>query len=73
MNAVADKLQPSFKPRNAIERATYKMYDSVAMDGLPVGVQIVGKRLEEEKVLDGMRIIENALKARGLGYKLLNV
>jgi hypothetical protein len=33
-------------------------YDAVAMNGLPVGVQVVGKPWEEEKVLGMMAILE---------------
>ena len=47
------------------------MYDSVAMHGLPVGVQVVGRRLEEEKVMESMKIIEHLLKKDGIGYQLL--
>ena len=61
----------AFKPRNAIERDMYKMYDATRMHGLPVGVQVVGKRLEEEKVLEGMKLIEAALKEAGKAYTLL--
>ena len=35
------------------------------MHGLPLGVQVVGRRLEEEKVLEGMQVIENALREQG--------
>lgn len=31
------------------------------MHGLPVGVQVVGRRLEEEKVLAAMKRLEDAL------------
>ena len=40
-----------FKPRNVIERDMYKMFAGTKMHWLPVGVQVVGKRLEGEKVL----------------------
>lgn len=43
------------------------------MHGLPLGVQVVGQRLEEEKVMEGMKIIESLLRTDGLEYKLLNV
>lgn len=46
---------------NAIAKGAYSYYDAEAMHGLPVGVQIVGQRLEEEKVLAGMERIEEAL------------
>lgn len=48
-----------------IAQRAYSAYDPQAMHGLPVGIQIAGKRLEEEKVLQGMRIIEHALKEMG--------
>ena len=38
------------------------------MHGLPLGVQVVGRRLEEEKVLEGMQVIETALKEQGLVF-----
>ncbi|KAF8641800.1 hypothetical protein AX16_009781 [Volvariella volvacea WC 439] len=62
-----------FKPRNAIEAGGYKTYDPVQMDGLPVGVQIVGKRLEEEKVMEGMKLVERLVREGGGGYELLRV
>jgi hypothetical protein len=33
-------------------------YDAEEMEGLPVGVQVVGKPWEEEKVLGMMRVLE---------------
>lgn len=42
------------------------------MHGLPVGVQVVGQRLEEEKVMEGMKILEKLLRESGIGYKLLD-
>jgi len=41
------------------------------MHGLPVGVQIVGRRLEEEKVLAIMKRVEDALGEQK--YQLLDV
>ena len=50
---------------NSVAKSAYTVYDAEEMHGLPLGVQIVGKRLEEEKVLEGMKIIEVALKKQG--------
>ena len=61
-----------FSPRNTIERDMYKMYDATKMHGLPIGVQVVGKRLEEEKVMEGMKLIERLLKDAGKAYPLLD-
>ncbi|KAK0657256.1 amidase signature domain-containing protein [Cercophora newfieldiana] len=46
---------------NGVARGAYKHYDAQSMHGLPVGVQVVGRRLEEEKVLAVMQMIEDAL------------
>ncbi|KAM6492245.1 Amidase signature domain containing protein [Amanita muscaria] len=50
---------------NSVARLAYTAYDAEDMHGLPLGVQVVGKRLEEEKVLEGMKIIEAALAKQG--------
>lgn len=42
-------------------------YDVQAMEGLPVGVQIVGEAWGEEKVLAMMRVVDDALGPRGFG------
>ena len=46
-------------------------YDADKMAGVPVGVQVVGARLEEEKVLAGMRLVEGVLRDAGKAYVLL--
>lgn len=50
---------------NDIARAVHDVYDAEAMNGLPVGVQVIGRRLEEEKVLAGMKLVKEALAASG--------
>ncbi|KAI6045329.1 amidase signature enzyme [Pisolithus marmoratus] len=69
VNKATDKLPPSFRARNAIERNNYHMYDAEAMDGLPVGVQVVGRRLDEERVLEGMKLIHGLMTDAGLAYQ----
>jgi len=67
VDRLRDALGP-FKPRNAIERGQYKMYDADKMHGLPVGVQVVGRRLQEEKVLEGMKLIQKLLEEDAKAY-----
>lgn len=43
-------------------------YNAEKMHGLPLGVQIVGRKMEEEKVLAGMKIVEQALKDHGVVF-----
>ncbi|KAF2815973.1 amidase signature enzyme [Mytilinidion resinicola] len=70
-----DQLPASFnlKKLNGVARGAYMHYDATKMDGLPVAVQVVGQRLEEEKVLSVMDRIESALEKRGEAYQLLEV
>ncbi|KAH7319267.1 amidase signature domain-containing protein [Rhexocercosporidium sp. MPI-PUGE-AT-0058] len=68
-----DQLPPNFslKKLNGVARGAYKHYDATAMHGLPVAVQVVGQRLEEEKVLAVMTRIEKALGDEK--YQLLEI
>lgn len=63
----------AFKKLNGIAQGAYKHYDAVKMAGLPVGVQVVGRRLQEEKVLAVMERCEDALDKHGGRYELLEV
>ena len=53
---------------NDVARGVHEIYDADAMHGLPLAVQLVGRRFEEEKVLAGMRVVESALAANGGGF-----
>jgi hypothetical protein len=70
-----DQLPPSFNfdALNGVAKGAYKHYDATKMDGLPVAVQVVGQRLEEEKVLSIMARCEDALEKNGGKYNLLEV
>lgn len=54
-----------------IERELFEgktpVYDPKKMDNIPVGIQVVGKKWEEEKVIAMMKVIDDALGARGFG------
>lgn len=43
------------------------VYDPEAMKGLPVGVQVIGKSWEDEKVVAMMKVVDDALGPRGFG------
>ena len=75
VDRVLDKLPGTFKFKdlNGIARGAYTHYDAEAMHGLPIAVQIVGRRLEEEKVLAIMQRVEDALDKTGGRYELLKV
>jgi hypothetical protein len=75
VNRTLDQLPPSFnfKNLNGVAKGAYKHYDAIAMEGLPVGVQVVGQRLQEEKVIALMARCEDALEKNGGKYQLLEV
>jgi len=56
-----DKIDESYECRNAVEQELWSYYDPKLMNGLPVALQVVGQRLEEEKVLAAADVIERAL------------
>lgn len=68
-----DALSKEFRPRHGVERGAYKYYDAVKMEGLPCAVQVVGRRLTEEKTLGCMMVVEEALREKGLVYEQLDV
>lgn len=63
----------TFKNLNGIAKGAYMHYNAAHMHGLPVGIQIVGQRLQEEKVLAVMERIEDCLRRRQLAFKLLEI
>jgi Asp-tRNA(Asn)/Glu-tRNA(Gln) amidotransferase A subunit family amidase len=75
VDPVKDALPASFNisKLNGVARGAYKHYDAIQMSGLPVGVQVIGRRLQEEKVLAVMERIEDALDKNGGRYQLLDV
>lgn len=61
---------PAFKEMNNIARVAYSsVYDAQEMHGLPVGIQIAGRKFEEEKVIEGMKVINDALRSNGSNFK----
>jgi Asp-tRNA(Asn)/Glu-tRNA(Gln) amidotransferase A subunit family amidase len=53
---------------NSVAKDAYLEYNAEKMKGLPVGVQIAGRRMEEEKVLAGMQVVQEALKEHGVVF-----
>ncbi|KAJ5612364.1 hypothetical protein N7510_005558 [Penicillium lagena] len=51
-----------YKPRNALDEWNWGLYDVEQVDGYPVNLQVIGKKLEEEKVLGATTIIEKIWK-----------
>lgn len=59
VSAAEDRLpETQYTPRNPIDAWNWSLYDSEAMDGHPIGLQIVGRRFDEEKVLGVAKVLE---------------
>ncbi|KEF56600.1 uncharacterized protein A1O9_06789 [Exophiala aquamarina CBS 119918] len=73
VDAAKDALPKHWTPSNGVEKGAYKHYDSVKMAGLPVAVQVVGRRLAEEKTLACMKVVEDSLRSDGVVYEHLDI
>ena len=51
-----------YEPRNHVDKFIWDLYDPVLADRMPIGIQIVGKRLNEELVLGAAKVIESVLR-----------
>ena len=63
-----DELRASFGPaRNVAEAFVQNQWteDPERAIGLPVGIQLIGRRHNEEKVLAMLQVLERALKEEG--------
>jgi amidase len=56
------KPEDSYEPRNEMDASNWSLYDPEMMDGHPIGLQLVGRRFEEEKILGAAAVIEKILK-----------
>ena len=55
-----------YEPRNALDEWNWNLFDLDAMNGMPIGVQVVARRLQEEKVLGAAKVIDGILKDDGV-------
>lgn len=77
VDASLDQLPSNFKPGETggstiFEKFMYQdgsrtVYNPQEMAGMPVGVQIVGRKWDDEKVLAMMRVVDEVLGPRGFG------
>jgi amidase len=58
-----DPARTSWDPLNEEDAAIQADYDPEFYDGTPVALQCVGRRMEDEKVLEMVQVISDALKS----------
>jgi amidase len=57
-----DVADPDFEPLNDLDAKNWKGYDADIYDGAPVGLQIVGRKYEEEKIWAIAKILDAVLR-----------
>ncbi|KAK9477591.1 amidase signature domain-containing protein [Lipomyces japonicus] len=55
--------QKAYVPRNDWDATNWPLYNPETMHGLPVNLQLIGGRLAEERLLAGVKRVEEILKA----------
>ncbi|OAA65242.1 Amidase [Niveomyces insectorum RCEF 264] len=58
-----DQLATDYEPRSALDKTIRDEYDPQLQEGTPVGLQLVGRRFQEEKVLALVEMLSDALAA----------
>ena len=64
LDSEAASLMGSYQPRNILDEWNWNMFDLDAMDGMPIGIQIVSRRLQEEKALGAAKAVDNIVNNR---------
>ncbi|KAL0959790.1 hypothetical protein HGRIS_011476 [Hohenbuehelia grisea] len=62
VDPIVDLQHPSHEFYNHEDEAIYKMYDPAVFAGAPVGLQLIGRPLEEEAVIAMTQVVDHALK-----------
>ncbi|KAE8377895.1 amidase signature domain-containing protein [Aspergillus bertholletiae] len=58
VRVAVDGIQNTYQPRNELDAWNWDLYDVEAMEGHPINVQVIGKKLNEETVLGAATVIE---------------
>jgi len=61
-----DSFNSDYKPFNEIDRKNWEAYDPDVYDGAPIGIQLVARKYEEEKVWAIAKIVSAALETAGV-------
>jgi amidase len=62
LDSEAASTMHAYQPRNPLDEWNWNLFDVNAMDGMPIGVQIVARRLHEERALGAAKAINSILR-----------
>ncbi|CAF1087212.1 unnamed protein product [Adineta steineri] len=62
VDPVKDQVETDYKPRNTLDADNYNLYTSpTSYANAPIGLQLIGRRYNDEKVMQCLEIIEQAM------------
>lgn len=61
VDEAVDLPEHAFKPISAQDKANNKLYDAAEVNGLPICLQLVGRRFDDEKVLEILQHIQDKI------------
>lgn len=56
-----DVARGTFKPMTDVDEEHWKLYDPNEFDGLPISLQLVGRRFEDEKVIAVLQYLKQVV------------
>jgi Asp-tRNA(Asn)/Glu-tRNA(Gln) amidotransferase A subunit family amidase len=62
LDSKATMTMNTYQPRNPLDEWNWNLFDAEAMEGMPIGVQVVARRLNEEKALGAAKVIDDILR-----------
>jgi amidase len=60
----AARTMSAYQPRNTLDEWNWNLFDIDTMNDMPIGVQVVARRLQEEKALGAAKAIDDILRKR---------
>ncbi|KAI9733086.1 MAG: hypothetical protein M1834_003633 [Cirrosporium novae-zelandiae] len=71
-----DKVEEGYKPMNESDEFNYKLYEPEKYRDAPISLQLVGRRYDDEKVIEALEFIKDSIKLPFVdltaGKKILN-
>jgi Asp-tRNA(Asn)/Glu-tRNA(Gln) amidotransferase A subunit family amidase len=55
----------AYEARNELDKWNWDLWDRESMHDMPIGVQVVARRLEEEKVLGAAKVVDELIRLAG--------
>ncbi|KAF9885253.1 hypothetical protein FE257_000613 [Aspergillus nanangensis] len=59
-----DRYPDNYKPINDLDEENFKLYNNDLYFGMPVVVQVVGRTLQDEKVMKSMKVIDRVVNGK---------